>query len=239
MTNGWNESADAWIASLGTDGDFGRRFVLDAPMLERAKRSGAKTALDVGCGEGRFCRALAAHGVTTTGIDPAEALIGEARRLHPAGDYRVAPAERLPFEAASFDLVVAYLSLIDIPDIAAAISEMSRVLRPGGHLLIANVTSFYSASNPSGWARGPDGGRIFQLDHYMDERVDWVGWRGIRVQNWHRPLSTYMALLLGAGLQLRHFDEPMPQGGGPEQLAEFRRVPSFLIMDWEKPRPSA
>lgn len=221
---------------MGIDGDFARRFVLDAPMLERAQLSGAKNVLDVGCGEGRFCRLLAARRLTTIGIDPAESLIREAERLHPEGDYRTAEAEQLPFEDEAFDLVVAYLSLIDIPDVKQAIGEMNRVLRPGGHLLIANLTSFYSASNPTGWRRAADGNSSFVVDHYMDERSDWIGWGDLRVLNWHRPLSTYMSLLLDTGLQLRHFDEPVPHGGDPEQIDLFRRVPSFLIMDWEKPQ---
>ncbi len=235
MTNGWEESAQAWISGLGAEGDFARRFVLDAPMLERARQGGARTVLDVGCGEGRFCRLLAAEGMRAVGIDPAETLVSQARRLHPDGDYRIAQAEELPFEHATFDLVVAYLSLIDIPDVRAAIGEMNRVLRPGGHLLIANLTSFYSASNPTGWRDGADGNRSFMIDHYMDERSDWISWGDLRVMNWHRPLSTYMSLLLGAGLQLRSFDEPLPHGGDPEQRDLFRRVPSFLVMDWQKP----
>lgn len=236
MSNGWEESAEAWIATIGPEGDFARRFVLDRPMLERVDLSGARNMLDVGCGEGRFCRLLAARGLRTTGIDPAASLVGQARRLHPEGDYRVAGAEQLPFEDESFDLVLAYLSLIDIPDVKAAIGEMTRVLRPGGHLLIANLNSFFSASNPTGWRSEPDGTRSFALDHYMGERSDWIGWGNLRVLNWHRPLSTYMSLLLGADLQLRHFDEPMPHGGDAVQLEEFRRVPGFLVMDWQKPR---
>ena len=109
------------------------------------------------------------------------------------------------------------------------------MLRPGGRLLIANLNSFYSASNPTGWRREADGTRRFMIDHYMDERSDWIGWGDLRVLNWHRPLSTYMSILLRTGLQLRHFDEPLPHGGEAEQLDLFRRVPSFLVMDWEKP----
>ena len=86
MTNGWEESAQAWIDTVGDEGDFVRRFVLDAPMLERARLSGAKTVLDVGCGEGRFCRLLARQGLDTVGIDPARSLIAQARTLHPEGD---------------------------------------------------------------------------------------------------------------------------------------------------------
>jgi SAM-dependent methyltransferase len=234
VTNGWEESADAWISIVGVEGDFVRRFVLDPPMLERAEASGAENVLDVGCGEGRFCRLLAKRGLHTVGIDPANSLIAQAIRLHPEGDYRIAEAEQLPLGDNSFDLVVAYLSLIDIPNAARAIAEMTRVLRPEGHLLIANLTSFASASNPTGWRREPDGTQRFLIDNYMDERMDWIGWGNFRVQNWHRPLSTYMSLLLRAGLQLRFFDEPLPRGGDAEQLQSFRRVPGFLVMDWMK-----
>jgi SAM-dependent methyltransferase len=233
MDNGWDESAAAWIAAI--EGDFARRYVLDRPMLERAELIGAKTALDVGCGEGRFCRMLSARGIATVGIDPTQAMINQARKLHPDGDYRLAAAESLPLADASVDLVVSYLSLIDIADVRQAIAEMARVLRPGGHLLIANLTSFYSASNPDGWTNEPDGSRRFLIDGYMTERADWVAWAGLRIQNWHRPLTTYMSLLLGAGLTLRHFDEPMPHGGDDGRRELFRRVPSFLIMDWERP----
>lgn len=235
VTNGWEESAEAWISTVGPEGDFARRFVLDQPMLDLIVRSGARNALDVGCGEGRFSRMLAARGLRTAGIDPSESLIRQARRLHADGDYCIAFAEQLPFGDRTFDVVVAYLSLIDIPDIHTAIQEMNRVLRPGGRLLIANLNGFYSASNPAGWRREADGTQSFVIDHYMTERSDWIGWGNLRVQNWHRPLSTYMKLLLETGLELTCFDEPLPQGGDPEQLALFKRVPSFLVMEWKKP----
>jgi SAM-dependent methyltransferase len=236
VNNGWNESAAGWIADTGDEGDFARKFVLDAPMLERLRDRGFATALDVGCGEGRFCRMLKPLGIAATGIDPTAALVEEARRRDPDGSYSVEGAEALSFADASFDLVVSYLSLIDIPDAAAAIAEMSRVLRPGGTLLIANLHSMSTAGPPTGWVKHPDGTRHFPIDNYMDERSTWVGWRGIRIQNWHRPLSTYLSLLLGAGLELRLFCEPMPDpAADADEIALFRRVPNFLLMEWQKP----
>ena len=111
---------------------------------------------------------------------------------------------------------------------------MARVLRPGGTLLIANLTSFSTAVVDGGWQSGADGRLRFCIDHYLEERGEWVSWRGIRIQNWHRPLSCYMSLLLNAGLRLRHFDEPAPGSGDPEQAVRFRRVPWFVLMEWEK-----
>lgn len=236
MGSDWDESAAAWIADMETNGGFARSFVLDAPMLARIERRGFRHALDVGCGEGRFCRMMRGQGIDAIGVDPTIALLDHARTLDPQGDYRTGVAERLAFEDAQFDLVVSYLSLIDIPDIDAAIPEMARVLRPGGSLLIANMTSFVTAGPPDGWTTDADGTPRFTIDHYADDRTDWVEWRGIRIRNHHRPLSRYMKLLLDQGLILRHFDEPLPHGGDAERVQKYRRVPWFLIMEWEKPR---
>ena len=237
MSDGWNESAEAWIASQGDSGDFGRQWVMDAPMLARVRRGWFSRALDVGCGEGRFCRMLKAEGVEAVGIDPAPALIDHARAVDPGGDYRVEAAEALGFPDGAFDLVVSYLSLIDIPDANAAIAEMARVLAPGGTLLIANLAGYNSAAdaNDLGWATLSDGRRAHAMDHYLEEKVGWIAWKGIRIQNWHRPLSTYMTLLLEQGLRLTHFDEPPAHGGDPVRQAHYNRAPWFMLMEWTKP----
>lgn len=234
MTNGWDASARAWIDEVGDDGDWGRRYVLDAPMLARATGRGFVRALDLGCGEGRFCRLLRAHGVVATGIDPTVALVEQARRRDPNGDYLVAGAEALPLDDAAFDLVVAYLSLIDIDELGAAIRETHRVLRPGGTFLIANLQSFNTAADPAGWTHEPDGSRRFCIDHYLQERPTWIEWRGIRVRNWHRPMQTYMTALLAAGFTLRHFAEPAPVGVDDAKADRYRRAPNFLVMEWQK-----
>ena len=233
--SGWDSSAAAWITSLGESGDFGRRYVLDAPMLALATAHGHKTALDIGCGEGRFCRMLKAHGLSSLGIDPTRALIERARSLDRSGSYKIARAEEIEVPDGSFDLAVCYLSLIDIPDLAQAVEKIVAALRPGGSLLIANLTSFNTAGGTTGWSRGLDGRMRFSIDHYMAETPNWASWRGIRVQNWHRPLSTYMTLFLQHGLELRHFSEPLPTGGDPSQRERYCRVPWFHIMEWRKP----
>jgi SAM-dependent methyltransferase len=233
MDNGWDTSAAAWIADMGDTGDFSRQFVLDAPMLGRIDAFGPATALDVGCGEGRFCRLLRARGIATTGLEPTPALLATARARDPGGCYVDGRAEALPFADASFDLVVSYLTLIDIPDAEAAIAEMARVLRPGGRLLVANLNGFSSAGR---WMRDAAGERVrFGLDRYLEPRGDWVEWRGIRILNWHRPLSAYMRAFLAQGLTLAWFDEPAADPNGPaDRVAAHDRAPYFVAMDWVK-----
>ena len=234
--NGWDKSADAWIADMGEHGDWGRRFVLDNVMLTRVKASDCKRALDVGCGEGRFCRKLGELGLAAVGIDPTKKFLDAARRKDPLGNYMVGVGENLPFASGSFDLVVSYLSLIDMEHYSTAISEMNRVLMPGGTLLVANLTSFSTAGKAGGWQRNAFGKNLyFKIDDYFDERSTWESWHGIEVKNWHRPLSAYMQAFLARGLSLTFFDEPTPSGDDSPKAARYRRVPWYVVMEWAKP----
>jgi SAM-dependent methyltransferase len=237
VDNGWSASADAWIADMGEHGDFGRRYVLDPVMRARVQTVPARRAVDVGCGEGRFCRMLGDMGIAVAGLDPTPALIAAARARDPGGRYVRGVAEALPFADRSFDLVVSYLSLVDILDIDAGIPEMVRVLAPGGTLLIANLTNFNTPCADRGWVTDEHGRRLhYPIDDYLDDRGMWVEWRGIRIVNHHRPLRRYMQALLGAGLQLAWFDEPEPiPSAPPARASAYRRVPWFLVMEWRKP----
>jgi len=237
---GWDPSAQAWIDSMGENGDPTRRYVLDTPMLSALPSAGH--VLDIGCGEGRFCRMMQAKGLQTTGLDLTEAMIGEARRRDPNGAYVLGSGEALPFEDQSFDSAVFYLSLIDIPDMPAAISEAARVLRAGAPLLIANLTSHVTA-RPRGWqgegghwVRDDDGKLLHTaIDDMQKERANIVSWAGIRMENYHRPLSAYMTALLDAGLVLEQFADPPFTGPAGETQDKFDRVPWAFMMVWRKP----
>jgi SAM-dependent methyltransferase len=238
--NGWENSAQAWIDDMDR-GAVARTHLLDPIMLGLCETRPGLRALDVGCGEGRFCRMLRERGIEVVGIDPTESLLKVACERDPQGNYQLARAEELPFEDKSFDLIISYLTLIDIEDFRGAISEMVRVLKPGGTLVITNLTSMTTATpqgNPDGWSRDENGEKQFwMLNDYTIERPEWVEWRGIRIINWHRPLSAYMQAFLSQGLILEHYDEPIPT---PEQLAQapelsdHRHKPDFVVMRWRK-----
>ena len=214
------------------------RLMLDPLMLHLCGDVAGKRVIDVGCGEGRFSRMLAARGAACEGIDPTPGLLAAARDQGSMSPVR-AIAEEMPLRDAAFDLAVSYITLVDIPGYVEAIAEMSRVLRPGGRLLAANI-GFASASTApnGGWHRDDDGNALFvPIDNYGAEWSAVYEWSGIRIRNWHRPLGAYMRAYLRAGLVLRHFSEPVP----PEALRAHPdgerafRVPWFTVMLWEKP----
>lgn len=230
----WDDVAEAWIKAADTHGDKLWGPLLDPVLWARISPERHRDALDVGCGEGRFCRQLAKKGIRATGIDPTKRLTAEARRRDPDGRYEIAGGEALPFADESFDLVVSYLSLIDIPDFRSGIAEMARVLRPEGTLLVANLSPF-ETSYPTGWARSKAGRPLhYTGERYMDEFSDWVEFLGLRVQNWHRPLSAYMEAFLASGFVLRFFAEPQPTEGDAKRLARFRAAPRYVVMEWQR-----
>jgi SAM-dependent methyltransferase len=112
-----------------------RRFV--GPLLDRAVDGRSQlTVLDCGCGTGHNLRMLRRYGrafgidITFSGLQYAAA----------GGDRQVAQASaaRLPFAAGAFDLVTSFDVIYSLPDDVerAAVSEMFRVLKPGGYLLV-------------------------------------------------------------------------------------------------------
>jgi SAM-dependent methyltransferase len=231
---GWIQSADAWIASM-EEGDLNRELLLDPVLLEWLEPLPKGLILDIGCGEGRFSRKMTGPGSTVIGLDPVVALAETAHRK--GGLFLVGDGEKLPFPSERFDLALSYLVLLDIPDYRAAIREMARVLKPGGHALIANVNPLVSSQD--GWCRNEKGDKLhIKVDDYLSERGAHVSWANIAVYNWHRPLQNYLTAFLDVGLILRRYVEPSPSEAAIEQeqwLAGGRRVPWFHVMLWQKP----
>jgi SAM-dependent methyltransferase len=239
MTNdpsGWTQSAQAWINRIDTF-DLARQVLLDKPMIRLCGRLKGSSVLDIGCGEGRFCRMLSERGAKPIGLDPTPALLDTAKSRDPKGTYVLGSGEDLPFENASFDVAVFYLTLIDIPDFRKAIAEAARILEPGGRLVMGNIASH--ATSPTGWLKDLEGKKLYYpIDHYSEERSMTVEWAGIKVINFHRPLSAYMEAFLSSGLLLREYLEPIPTPEDVEadpDLDYERRVPYLVAMLWEKP----
>ena len=93
--------------------------------------------LDLGCGDGWMTAALAAAGMAVTGIEIADAALDRARARYPQLDLRRAPIDGpLPLEDSACDVVWSSEVIEHVADTARWISEVRRVLRPGGRLLL-------------------------------------------------------------------------------------------------------
>jgi len=119
-----------------------------------------QTVLDLGCGEAAFTAELVQAGARAIGVDVAEAAVRRARERHPDLDLRRAsPGEPLPLEDAAVDVVWASEVLAFVPDTTRTLSEVRRVLRPDGHLLVTT----------------PAHGRIQALVRGLDHALDPLG----------------------------------------------------------------
>lgn len=119
----WDDSARAYIAFQ--DGiDPNRALLLDPVMLEQCGDVSGRRVLDLGCGEGRFGRMLSARGAEVAGIDPTREMVQTARRRASGREAHVrAAAEALPFGNAAFEVVVSYVTLVDIVQYVEATAE--------------------------------------------------------------------------------------------------------------------
>lgn len=125
-------------------------------ILARWGLGDSRRVLDVGCGAGHWGRSLLRalpEEARLDGVDiepsfPELASKQAAERgLASRCTYQSAPAEELPFDDDSFDLVTCQTVLIHVADAATAVREMIRVLRPGGWLLAAEPDNLTSASS--------------------------------------------------------------------------------------------
>jgi ubiquinone/menaquinone biosynthesis C-methylase UbiE len=167
--------------------------MLDDLEVELVERYGAgKQLLEVGCGTGLILDRTARFARTATGIDLSGGMLARAvqRGLHVAQ----ASATDLPIATASVDVAYSFKVLAHIPDIAGALREMARVVRPGGWVL----AEFYNARSlrrlvkalkpPTAVSETTHDEHVYTryddaraIRGYLPAELDWVATRGIRV----------------------------------------------------------
>jgi ubiquinone/menaquinone biosynthesis C-methylase UbiE len=109
-------------------------------LIEHAVRPGEKL-LDIGCGGGRVAEICDDCKVEYVGVDLSEQMIERSKKEFPGKEFHVADMQSLPFEDAKFDHSIAVASFHHLPDDATrlrALSEMARVVKPGGTIMLLN-----------------------------------------------------------------------------------------------------
>ncbi len=156
--------------------------------------------LDVGCGTGLASGPLLDNDFTVVGVDPSEPMLAHARHHYPEAQWVVGTAEKLPFDDASFDVVIS-AQVVHRVDRTAAMNEILRVLKPGGlvaiwwkHLMSGDAVDV--ARNESAQEVGTEmpgsglqsGFKEFYAAPFRDHTVRIVPWRA------SMPLSQVMQM---------------------------------------------
>lgn len=113
---------------------------IEEPIVKSLlKKFAPGNALDAACGTGRYSKYLEYLGHRVTGLDLSPAMLSKAKAENLKINFIKGNLEKLPFKDYSFDLVVCALTLTHLPNIKPAISELFRVLRPGGHVILSDI----------------------------------------------------------------------------------------------------
>ena len=234
-TDPWEEHA-GWLQREFTDG-VDPEYEEQITPLALAHLAGATRVLDVGTGEGQLARALAASPSPPgliVGVDASWAQVEVAARRGGGPRYVRSGAEALPFADASFDAALVCLVMEHLPDHVGPLSEIARVLRPGGrfafflnHPLLQVPGSGWIDDHileEQYWRVGP-----YLVEDVSDEEVS----PGVFLPFVHRPLNRYFNALVDLGFVVERMEEPPPPEGFLAKAPEYRdaaTIPRLLLL---------
>jgi SAM-dependent methyltransferase len=171
--------------------------------------------LDAGCGDGPLMAALRERGAVVTGFDKSAGMLELARRrLGDDADLQVADlASPLPFPDGTFDDVIASLVLHYLEDWGPALTELRRVLKPGGRLIVSVDHPFAITLMHREAGREAD---YFATTNWTEEWT--VGGQTALMSFWHRPLHAMTHAFTAAGFRITAISEPAPAPDTPSEL---------------------
>lgn len=172
--------------------------------------------LDVGCGEGRWTRALGALGYDVVGVDRSTTLVDAAREADSGGRYEVAAAEELPFGDADIALLLCINVLMHIVDLERVLREFARVLQRGGVLVVALAHPVLEAGTFD-----EESGELRVSSYFAaEEHVLPLG--EYHVAHQHRTIEGYVRPLLANGFALDDLREVPAQSGDTPKYLDLR-----------------
>lgn len=227
--NDYDSFAEAYTAENETS--LYNAYYERPAMLELAGDVAGRRILDAGCGSGPLSAALRERGAVMTGIDASSGMLELARqRLGADADLQVADlAAPLPFPDGAFDDVVASLVLHYLQDWEPTLTELRRVLTPGGRLLVSVDHPFVAYG-----IQRLAGGNPNYFETY-NWTFDWtMDGQSVPMSFWVRPLHAMTEAFTAAGFRISVLSEPQPVPAARELFPEehYRTIttdPSFLF----------
>ncbi|HKP26749.1 MAG TPA: class I SAM-dependent methyltransferase [Dongiaceae bacterium] len=249
----WDENADLWIRHVRAGWDRYREEFNNPMFLAFLPEMAGKAVIDLGCGEGRNTREFTRRGARLTGVDVSRKMIAAAlaaEAQEPLGiSYRETSFSDLSaFGAASFDLAVSTMALMDGPDFEGAAREAYRVLRLGGRLYFSVLHPCF-VTPAQKWIRNEAGEEIgFQVGEYFSDEIYIDRWRFsaapeeagdlFAMPRFPHRLETYINGLIAAGFRILKIQEPRPteaMAAANPRFARLRRhLPLFIYFAAEK-----
>ena len=124
---------------------FGQSRLWRGIVAKAVDPKSGQSVLDMAAGTGSSTVAFARPGVRLVAGDFSEGMLAEGRKRHPEIEFVFADATKLPFKAKEFDATTISFGLRNVVDVEAALSEMFRVTKPGGRIVICE---FSKVTNP-------------------------------------------------------------------------------------------
>jgi uncharacterized protein (DUF1330 family)/ubiquinone/menaquinone biosynthesis C-methylase UbiE len=245
----WNEGAEAFEDFVESGKDYFRHAFHGPALLDACTPVDGLDVLDLGCGQGYFCRQLARRGARVTGVDLSEELIGYAlahEGEEPLGvQYHVMSASEIaPHWQDAYDLVTGCMSIHDMADVTGVLQGASYVLRPGGRM-VSSIPHPCTNTPYRQWERDEAGRTVaLKIGRYFESGPMVSHWTmGRLAYHWHTPcwhytLAEWSTLIAQAGFVIQRLYEPRPteeQGARYPALAGARLVPAVLIFGLVKP----
>jgi ubiquinone/menaquinone biosynthesis C-methylase UbiE len=148
-----------------------------------------ESILDIGCGTGRLLRKAATRWPTARliGVDPAEGMVKEARRLTPGALFHFSPAESLPLPDESVDLVLSTVSFHHWQDQVQGVKQVARVLHPGGIFALVDIFMPYGLQ------------KIYRHGRQVNPSAlgEMFAQAGLNVQAQRRVMSRFLLVTIG------------------------------------------
>ena len=245
----WGKVARWYEDTITDDGSY-QNTVIKPNLIRLLNLKAGQSVLDVASGSGFFAREFSKLGAKVTGLDIGPELIKIAKQQDPKGTYLVGNAEKMDMlKPAAFDVVTIVLALQNIKNFQNTISEISRVLKPGGRCLIVLNHPAFRIPGKSFWDYDEEHRIQYRrLDGYLSESsksMDMHPGQKAAVKkltySFHRPLQVYFKAFYKNHLVVENLEEwisPKESDKGSRKLAEDKarkEFPLFMCLELKKP----